>query len=213
MDAPQQYPSGTQEKNNSFQSRIPERQGGVWNPASRDSDEGAGFGRPTVPPTISVEDRLNLKKLLSESECDDNTEHIRKVKHSEKIRDDIRALDTLKRKDPAMKTSDPDQFNDLARSTAPFLFSNYTDIFNKVLNDELDFGIMTKLLTVLKLIEDEKVDQHEGSVLVGKILKELYVDSAMKRGDRLDKEHESEKVQTVEPKNISWAQFRSGATL
>jgi hypothetical protein len=47
----QHYPPGTQEKYNSFQSRIPvmkdgvkkeinERLGGVWNPTSRDSDEG-----------------------------------------------------------------------------------------------------------------------------------------------------------------------------
>ena len=170
-----------------------------------------GPGSPAMD--ISVEDRLNLKKLISEGECEDNTEHIRKVKHSEKIRDDIRALDTLKNSELALKKSDPNKFEDLARSTSPFLFNNYTDIFNKVLNDELDFGIMTKLLTVLKLIEDEKVDQHEGSVLVGRILKELYVDSAMKRGERLDKEHESEKVPQVVAKDISWKSFRNSGAL
>jgi len=157
---------------------------------------------------ISVEDRLNLKKLISESECEDNTQHIRKVKHSEKIRDDIRNLDTLKRTEEGLRKSEPDKFEDMARSKCSFLFNNYTDIFNKVLNDELDFGIMTKLLTVLKLIEDEKVDQHEGSVLVGRVLKELYVDSAMKRGDRLDKEREAEKIPQVEGKEISWKNYK-----
>lgn len=158
---------------------------------------------------ISVEDRLNLKKLISESDCEDNTSHIRKVKHSEKIRDDIRALDVLKRGESELRKIDPSKFEDIARETCAFLFNNYTDIFNKVLNDELDFGIMTKLLTVLKLIEDEKVDQHEGSVLVGRILKELYVDSAMKRGDRLDKEHEGEKVQPIEGKAVSWKDYKN----
>ena len=36
-----------------------------------------------------------------------------------------------------------------------------------------------------------KVDQHEGSVLVGKLLKELYVDSALRRSENLDKEYGS----------------------
>jgi hypothetical protein len=65
------------------------------------------------------------------------------------------------------------------------------------------------MLSVLKMIEDGKVDQHEGSVVFGKILKELYLDSAVKRGENLDKEHESEKIQPVEGKKISWNQFKN----
>ena len=66
--------------------------------------------------------------------------------------------------------------------------------------------IRDRLLTVLKLIEDSNVDQHEGSVMVGKILKELYVDSATKRLDNLDKEHDKEPMS--EGKAISWKQFK-----
>ena len=90
-----------------------------------------------------------------------------------------------------------------------FLFNNYTDIFNKVLKDELNLEIMTKLLHVLKMIEDGKVDQHEGSALVGQILKELYVDSALKRSENLDKEYgQSEPEAKVDPKPISWCDFK-----
>ena len=32
--------------------------------------------------TLSESERLNLKRLINDSECEDNTEHIRKVKHS-----------------------------------------------------------------------------------------------------------------------------------
>jgi hypothetical protein len=88
------------------------------------------------------------------------------------------------------------------------LFDNYTDIFNKVVRDELDLVIMTKLLHVLKQIEDGEVDQHEGSVIFGKILKELYVDSAIKRGENLDKQYESEKEPQIEGKNISWKEYK-----
>ena len=37
------------------------------------------------------------------------------------------------------------------------------------------------LLMILKRIEDGELDQHEGSYEVGKILKELYVDSALRK--------------------------------
>ena len=32
--------------------------------------------------TLSDHERLNLQKMINESECDDNTEQIRKLKHS-----------------------------------------------------------------------------------------------------------------------------------
>jgi len=64
------------------------------------------------------------------------------------------------------------------------------------------------MLSVLKMIEDGKVDQHEGSVMFGKVLKELYVDSAIKHGENLDKQYETEKVPQVEGKKISWNQYK-----
>jgi hypothetical protein len=157
---------------------------------------------------MNPEEKLDLKKLLNNSDCEDNTETIRKVKHSVKIRDDIRRLEELKKTDGHMRATDPPGFLELCQKQAWFLFSNYTDIFNKVLKDELNLNIMTQLLSILKMIEDGTVDQHEGSVLVGKILKELYVDSALKRCENLDRENEEEKVPPVEGKQISWKEFK-----
>lgn len=153
---------------------------------------------------LNSQDRLNLKKLIDESDCENNTDNIRKLKHSKLIRDDVRKIDTLRNSNATMQS---DSFAELCQNECPFLFNNYTDIFNKMVKNELDLTIMTKLLTVLKLIEDNKVDQHEGSVMVGKILKELYIDSAIKRADNIDKQHEAEKVPTVESKNISWREW------
>jgi len=155
---------------------------------------------------LTNDERLNLKKMINESECGDNTDNIRRLKHSVLMRDDIRKLDTLKNTHTDMKINDNDNFVLLCQNECNFLYTNYTDIFNKLVKDELDLTIMTKLLTVLKLIEDSKVDQHEGSVMVGKVLKELYVDSATKRLDNLDKEHDKEPMS--EGKAISWKQFK-----
>jgi len=166
---------------------------------------------------ITPEESLNLKRLLKDSQAEDNTEYIRRVKHSEKIRDDIRKLDKFKKDESILYTENRDQFKEKAQNVCNFLFVNYTDIFNKVVADELDLAIMSKLLVVLKLIEENKVDQHEGSVLVGKILKELYVDSALKRCDNLDKanskkedmDSQENKYATSEIKPISWNEWKN----
>lgn len=155
---------------------------------------------------LTNDERLNLKKMIDESECDDNTDNIRRLKHSVLMRDDIRRLDTLKNTHSDMKNNDNDRFVLLCQNECKFLYANYTDIFNKLVKDELDLTIMTKLLTVLRLIEDSKVDQHEGSVMVGKILKELYVDSATKRLDNIDKENPKETMSVG--KAISWKQYK-----
>lgn len=122
---------------------------------------------------LNNNERLNLDKLIKESDCENNTEHIRKVKHSVLLRDDIRNMDRLKTTHKDLRILDNDKFQQICQRECSFLFTNYSDIFNRLIKDELDLTIMTKLLTILKLIEDGKVDQHEGSVTVGRLLKEL----------------------------------------
>jgi len=154
---------------------------------------------------LTKQENLDLKKLLRESEATDNTEHIRRVKHSLKIRDDVLALTKLK------ETCPKEQLSIKSLEIAPFLHENYPDIFKKVVNDELDLEIMSRLLLILKLIEDQRVDQHEASVMVGKILKELYVDSALKKCKKMDEAQSEGEVQQTfaEEKPISWKQWRN----
>jgi hypothetical protein len=118
-------------------------------------------------------------------------------------------LENLKKTNVSLRKSNPDEFNEVCQKECNFLFNHYTDIFNKIIKDEIDLRIMTKLLICLKLIEDGNVDQHEGSVMVGKILKELYIDSAIKRGENLDKEREAERVEPNTGKKMSWKDFKT----
>jgi hypothetical protein len=61
----------------------------------------------------------------------------------------------------------------------------------------------------LQQIEEGQLDQHEGSFLVGTLLKELYIDSALKKAEKLDEANEA----PVEPRkpevNISWRQYKA----
>jgi hypothetical protein len=164
---------------------------------------------------ITPQEKLDLKKLLKESDAQDNTDYIRRVKHSVKIRDDIRALDKLKKSEALLYQTDPARFTEVAQRIAPFLHENYADLFKKMVAEELDLAIMSRLLAVLKLIEDGKTDQHEGSVMVGKILKELYVDSTLKKCKKMDEAQDADEKEPepkVEGKPISWGQWRSMRT-
>ena len=163
---------------------------------------------------ITIEDRINLKKLMeNNTDYEDNTQQIRTVKHSEKIRDDVRKINYIKSHYSELKETNKEQYNELFKIECVFLYNNYTDIFNRLIKDEIDLTIMTQLLTVLKMIEEEQIDQEEGSIMVGKILKNLYIDSAIKRSENIDKEHESNgDANTTEPTkeaiNISWKEFK-----
>jgi hypothetical protein len=74
--------------------------------------------------------------------------------------------------------------------------------------------ILYQFLDVLKQIEDGLVDQHEGSFMVGTLLKKIYVDSALKKADKLDKEHaaadaaNTSAIVREDPVEISWKQFK-----
>jgi hypothetical protein len=157
-----------------------------------------------------MSETLNLKQLMDNpDEYVDNTKYIREVKHSEKIYIDICRIEKLKAELFEFRKESPEEFKDKLKSECPFLYTYYADIFNRLCRDELNIGIMSKLIQILKLIEDGMVDQHEGSVAVGKLLKELYVDSAMKTADNIDKRNNAEPVAAkAEFKPISWREYK-----
>ena len=157
---------------------------------------------------LSDDERINLKKLMNEMDYEDNTETIRRLKHSTKIRENIRKFEELKKEHAEVRINSPEQFFNIVQTECEFLYNNYTDIFRRIMKDEVDIVIMSKLLIVLKLIEDGQIDQQDGSVRVGRLLKELYLDSAVKRADALDKERSGEKEPVNEGKSISWSKFK-----
>ena len=149
--------------------------------------------------------RLQLSNMIKVNNVEDQTELIRDLKHSQILRNDVNNMIMLKSK---YRGDDEKIYNECINE-CNFLFTYYTDIFNKIRKDELDITILNKFIDVLKRIEDCELDQHEGSFAVGTLLKELYIDSALKKADKLDELNEKGKV---EPKKaeikISWNQFK-----
>ena len=119
------------------------------------------------------------------------------MKHSQRIRDDVGKIIELKKKYSRLEKK---RFINIAQKQCVFLYSNYTNIFNKVIKDNLDLSLLNKFLIVLKSIEDGKCDQHEASYKVGQILKQIYIDSAVREANANDNKYKNkkEKIQTKE---------------
>ena len=165
---------------------------------------------------MSNEDRINLQKMISANNVEDETDKIRKNQHSDLIKDQIKDLLFLKTKYQRLSKSNPNEFDQMCLSKCQFLYNNYTDIYNKVKKDEINLEILYKFLIILKKIENNEIDQHEGSFKVGKLLKELYVDSALRKSEKLDaaKEQQNKKKNKSEKKpqtpiNISWSEYKN----
>ena len=150
--------------------------------------------------------RLQLQNMIKANNVDDQTDFIRNLKHSQIIRSEVNNMIMIK----AKYRNDPEKINLECMNECGFLFTYYTEIYNKVKKDEIDINILNKFIDVLRQIEDGELDQHSGSFLVGTILKELYIDSALKKADKLNEEHDKNKSikEQKEPVKISWKQFK-----
>ena len=149
--------------------------------------------------------RLHLQKMITANNVEDNTDLIRQLKHSHILREDVNNLIMLK----AKYLDEPDKIHLEAMSECNFLFTYYTDIYNKIRKDEIDLKILFNAFDVLRDIEDGKLDQHEGAFEFGNLLKKIYVDSALKKAEKLNAETGEKEPQYKGPQvNISWSQFK-----
>ena len=150
--------------------------------------------------------RLQLQNMIKANNVENQTDLIRNLRHSQILRNEINSMILIK----AKFRGDEEKITQECVNECNFLFSYYTDIFNKVRKDEIDIGMLNKFIDVLRKIEDGELDQHEGSFLVGTILKEIYIDSALKKADKLDKlDEKEEKKEPRKPEiKISWNQYK-----
>ena len=149
--------------------------------------------------------RLHLQKMIAVNNVEDQTGLIRELKHSHILRENVNNLIMLK----AKHLDDSDALNLEAMTECNFLFTYYTDLYNKIRKDEIDLKILFQFIEVLRKIEDGQMDQHEGSYEVGLLLKKIYVDSALRKAEKLNAV-----TGVVEPEykgpqvDISWKQFK-----
>ena len=161
---------------------------------------------------LNNQQKLDLASMIKANDTTDCTQEIREKKQSVSIKTDVEHLVLLKAKYERLRKSNPVEFDAICVKQCAFLFNNYTDLYNKIKNDNLDIKILERFLTILKKIEDGELDQHEGSYMVGKYLKELYVDSALRTKEKIDARDHHRKVKhkpaQANKKHISYKEFK-----
>ena len=155
---------------------------------------------------MNDEQRLKLQQMISENNVEDQTQLIRNLKHSEILRTNVNNLIQLKNK--YGNDINSESFVNESIFECNFLFTYYTDIYNKVKKDEIDLQLLYKFLDILKSIEDGEKDQHEASYEVGTILKNIYIDSALKKAEKLEQMNKTEEEYRGPALNVSWKQYK-----
>ena len=151
--------------------------------------------------------RLNFEKMMKEEGVENNTSKIRTLKHSKKIREQVTQMMNIRNKYARL---DNDLMNKMIESKCVWLYQNYSNLYVKLKKNQLNLQILDSFLNTLSEIEDGKLDQHEGSVKVGQLLKQLYIDSALKNKKQMeDKDKKRGKKELKKPaKKLSWKQYK-----
>ena len=117
-------------------------------------------------------------------------------------------IDNISIKKFSIKINDKKLFDELLRKECSFLYNNYTDIFNKLKNEEINVQLLLLFVQKLAAIENGESNQHSASYEIGQILKQIYIDSALKRTEK-NEQNVIEKIQKEPAINISWKQFKN----
>jgi hypothetical protein len=162
---------------------------------------------------MNPSDRLDLKKLMKAGEHDyvDNTDGIRRLKHSDLIAADMKKMEELKKSHASMRASSPDDFASLCQNKCSFLFNAYTDIYNRLFKDQLDVNLMLEALRTLKQVETGKINQQEGSIHMGKLFYKVFVSNAIKHEDAANipvSTTTSASSEKEEENKITWREYK-----
>ena len=159
---------------------------------------------------MNHDDRLKLNEMINQYNTEDQTDFIRELKHSSIIRKEVNRLVEIV-KECKEQNKSVSEIRDISMLECNFIFSYYTDIYNRIIKEEIDLSLLHRFLDVLTQIENGELTQHEGAFKVGTILKEIYIDSALKKAENLNKKNEESdtpQVETKQPLNISWKSYK-----
>jgi hypothetical protein len=143
--------------------------------------------------------------MIKANDVENQSDLIRTLKHSHPLQKDINRLLEIKRD----CQDNEDKVQEIASQECSFIFQFYTDIFNKIKKNELNLSILNKFLNILRSIEDGEIDQHEGSFYVGSILKELYVDSALRKSHKIENNQSSNVDEFRIGSNIGFKEYKT----
>jgi predicted transcriptional regulator len=147
--------------------------------------------------------RLQIQDMMESNKLEDMTDKIRMLKHSKILKEEVNKMIEIKTK----FLGDDLKITEECISEASFIFTYYTDIFNKIKKDEIDLTLLNLFLNILEKIEEGELDQEKASLYVSSVLQKLYKDSADKKSQKLDEMYPQKEVKK-DVKNTSWREYK-----
>lgn len=144
---------------------------------------------------MNKEEKKILKEMINKNNTIDNTNNIREKKISKILRKEIAFFKYIKQ-----QNTNKIRIENETKNACPILFNDYKDIYIKLIENNLNYDILYNFLDELEKIENNKLDQHEASYNVGKLLKKIYIDSEIDT---------SSSKKNISPKKISYNEYKN----
>ena len=144
---------------------------------------------------MNKEEKKILKEMINKNNTIDNTNNIREKKISKILRKEIAFLKYIKR-----QNTNKIKIENETKNACPTLFNDYKDIYTRLIENNLNYNILYNFLNELEKIENNKLDQHEASYNVGKLLKKIYIDSEIDT---------TSSKKNISPKKISYSEYKN----
>ena len=151
--------------------------------------------------------RHQLNEMIKIYKPVDQTNLIRELKHSDRLKREVNSILRIKKDYFEADLVDPQNMiiRNKCIDECPFLYQHFTDIFNKLLSDDFNCDIIFKLIDILVEIESGKIDQHEGSFIIGTLLKKKYCDAVSSDTEPV---HIPEEINGVNKQEMNWKTFK-----
>ena len=132
-------------------------------------------------------DKIKLKQDNEKMGGIDNTELIRNQKMGSTFEKEVAIMNKILNK--YKNKNKYELVREKCINECPILFEHNTLLFNKIIKQEIDLDLLTEFINIMKEIENGICDYNSACVKISEILKCIYIDSALKKSDKLDIEN------------------------
>ena len=159
--------------------------------------------------SITEDEQSKIQELITnQTDYVDNTDDIRERKASEKLLIEIRNFEVFEQKNKELKKDNFVEYVEKCKKICPYLNVHFNGIFNYLLKENINYDIMAQFLYVLKMIEDGKMTQQDGSGAIGKILGQIYLDPAVQTKNAISSSPSNEEHESPPALEIGWKSYK-----
>jgi hypothetical protein len=156
---------------------------------------------------LTDSERSILAKLQAEAEnYEDNTSGIREAKHSSPLLADIRRMAKLRTRHADLKEKSMDDYLVIFQRECKYIYTQFPDVFDRVVRNDMNLDVFEKIIMILKMIEDGKVNQSEASALVGKLSQKLFFQK--EAVEAVANAANSSSAEPEPPRGMTWKEFK-----